>query len=469
MCGIFGVIGKTLDVSKLTYFGLYALQHRGQESAGIAVVNQHNEIDYHKGMGLTSQVFTDNILKNLQGQLAVGHTRYSTTGESSIQNAQPVLVKLPNGEQIVIVHNGNLVNVLQLRDELAAEGHEFTMSSDTELIGLLIAKHFDGNLEETLKIITKKIKGAFSLVILTQDKIWAMRDPYGIWPLSIGSIEGKGMVVASETCGLDIVDAKFVRDVEKGEIISIDKNNQLTSSIYNSDKRSALCFFELIYFSRPDSKLMGHTVYSVRSKMGKQLFKEHPCEADMVIAVPDSGIAAAIGYAEASGLPYEEGLIKNRYVGRTFISPSPEMRKMGVRMKLNPLKEVIDGKRIVVVDDSIVRGTTSGQIIKLLRDCGAKEVHFRVSSPPIISHCFYGIDTASKDELIGSRMSIDEIKDQLKADSLGYLSIDGMMKAMGESKDKFCLACMDKNYPIPVPKDEERLKLVFCETIDDDK
>lgn len=463
MCGIFGIASSEPEVSKLVYLGLYALQHRGQESAGIAVVNAEKQIDFHKGMGLVNQVFNENILRELQGAIAIGHVRYSTTGSSQLKNAQPILVELPDGVAM-LAHNGNLVNTMELRHELEADGFEFSMSSDSELIGCLLKKHYQGDLVAALAELAPNIKGAFSLVIMTQDKIVGMRDPYGIRPLCIGSLPGgRGNVIASESCALDIVGAELLRDVEKGEIVTIDLQG-IKSFKYDQTKCNGLCVFEFIYFARPDSIINGRGVYSARVEMGKRLYAEHPIDADIVIPVPDSGIPAAIGFAQASGIPYAEGLIKNRYVGRTFISPSQLLRELGVKIKLNPLRDVLQGKRVVVIDDSIVRGTTSAKIVKLLRDAGAKEVHFRISAPPSVSPCYYGIDTATKEELIAANYTVPQIQEMLKADSLGYLSIPGVFAALGADENSYCLGCFSGKYPAETPEELATLQLIFNKT-----
>jgi amidophosphoribosyltransferase len=461
MCGVFGVIGKEIEAAKLSYLGLYALQHRGQESAGIAVVDRAGHIEYHKGMGLVSQVFNENILQGLPGAIAIGHNRYSTTGSSQVSNAQPIIVQLGDGHA-VLAHNGNLINTRQLRDELTTLGYTFTMSSDSELIALLMTHHYDGDVISTLHKVLPKLKGAFSIVLMTQDKVFGVRDPHGIRPLCIGKLTNNvGFAVASESCALDIIGAQMIREVHKGEVVVLDTSS-VRSYIYDDSKEQALCVFEFIYFARPDSYINGKNIYKVRETMGAQLFAEHPAEADIVIAVPDSGIPAAIGYAKASGLPYEEGLIKNRYVGRTFISPSQILRELGVRIKLNPLKEVLQGKRVVVIDDSIVRGTTSAKIVKLLREAGAKEIHFRVSSPPNISPCFYGIDTATKDQLIAANFSIPEIAKKLNVDSLGYLSHEGLLKTVGATAaNTYCLGCFNGCYPEEVSDSELKLDLQY--------
>lgn len=460
MCGIFGIAATEPEASKLVYLGLYALQHRGQESAGIAVINPEKQIDFHKGMGLVNQVFNENILRELKGSIAIGHVRYSTTGSSQLKNAQPLLVELPDGVAM-LAHNGNLVNTMELRHQLEADGFEFSMSSDSELIGCLLKKHYRGDFVEALAELAPKIKGAFSLVLMTQDKIFGMRDPYGIRPLCIGKLpNAKGFVVASESSALDIVGADLLRDVAKGEIVTLDTQG-IKSFMYDTSKCNGLCVFEFIYFARPDSIINGRTVYTARVEMGKRLYAEHPVDADVVIPVPDSGIPAAIGFAQASGIPYAEGLIKNRYVGRTFISPSQLLRELGVKIKLNPLRDVLQDKRVVVIDDSIVRGTTSAKIVKLLRDAGAKEVHLRISAPPSVSPCYYGIDTATKEELIAANYSVKQIQEMLKVDSLGYLSIPGVFAALRADEGSYCLGCFSGQYPADTPEELAKLHLIF--------
>ncbi|MDR1996810.1 MAG: amidophosphoribosyltransferase [Candidatus Margulisbacteria bacterium] len=461
MCGVLGIIGKNCEASKLAYFGLYALQHRGQESAGIAVVDEQGEIRYHKGMGLVSQVFNENIIRGLPGNLAIGHVRYSTTGASQIKNAQPLAIALPDGAAM-LAHNGNLVNTMELRAELEAGGAALQMSSDTEIIACLIARMYNGDLVDTLSRVAPKLKGAFSLVLMAQDKIIGMRDPYGIRPLCIGQLpDSSGFVLASESCALDITGAKLLCEVKKGCIATLEYD-RVKSLVYDDARPSALCVFEYVYFARPDSRIEGRNVYKIREKMGALLFQEHPVEADIVIPVPDSGIPAAVGYARASGIPYAEGLIKNRYVGRTFINPSQVMREIGVRLKLNPLREVLEGKRVIMLDDSIVRGTTSAKLVKLLRDNGAREVHFRVSAPPSVSPCYYGIDTPVKSQLIAANNSVDEICKKLGADTLGYLSLNALREATGLPDFGFCQGCFDCVYLAGAPPDNE-LGLVYKE------
>ena len=475
-CGVFGVYAPTEAVATLTYFGLYALQHRGQESAGIASFDQ-GEVHAYKGMGLVSQVFTDDILHDIPGQWAVGHTRYSTTGSSHAVNAQPAIVKTRLGE-LALAHNGNIVNVNHLRNELLKRNHDLLTTSDSELIAFALAEAVDDGkdwVEGAIRAF-KRCEGAFSLVIGTPEGIIAARDPHGIRPLVIGymgaeaptessssSAEleyGKGhFVVASETCGLDIVGATYLRDIQPGELVWI--GEQGVKSVKWAEAERKLCIFEMIYFARPDSIFHGESLYSYRKRIGQQLAKESPVEVDLIMAVPDSGVPAAIGYSEASGIPYAEGLIKNRYVGRTFIQPTQTMRETGIRMKLNPMRDVLAGKRILIVDDSIVRGTTSRKLIKMLHDAGATEVHMRISSPPVTHPCFYGIDTDNQDQLIAATKSIAEIEAQLGADSLAYLSWEGMLEATGSAKTSFCSACFTGNYPIEIPSQVKRTKLML--------
>lgn len=453
-CGVFGVYGPGEDVARLTYFGLYALQHRGQESAGIAT-SDGNHILVLKDMGLVPQVFDEQSLKTLEGDIAVGHTRYSTTGSNRWENAQPIHKTFAHGS-LALAHNGNLVNSVELRQVLINDGDHFDSTSDSEIIASLISRFSEKSIEEGIKKTVGMLKGAYSVALITEDKLIAFRDPHGIRPLSIGKINGH-YVISSETCGFDILGAEFLRDVAPGEMVVIDERG-LTSTQLLESKKESLCIFELVYFARPDSYLYGRLLYKIRSEMGRNLAKEEPAQADLVVPVPDSGTSAAIGYAIESGIPFGEGMIKNRYVGRTFIQPTQAIRQMGVKMKLNPLREVISGKRLVVIDDSIVRGTTSKQIVNMLKEAGAKEVHMRISSPPVIDPCFYGIDTAKKDDLIGSSKAIQEIREFIGADSLGFLSMDGMVAATGRDKKVFCAACFDGEYPIAVSKGPSQTK-----------
>jgi len=448
-CGVFGIFDSKCDnISNLTYYGLVALQHRGQESAGIAVRNG-DKIEYYKRMGLVQEVFNEKILAKLTGDIAIGHVRYSTTGESYIANAQPLVVKFKGGN-IALAHNGNLINAYEIRRELENNGAIFQTSIDTEVIAHLIAIEYDNDIKDALLKVVKRIKGAYALTIICNDKLIGVRDPNGLRPLVLGATDN-GYVLASETTALDVIDAKFVRDVGKGEIVIIDKDGYKSYN-FESDKRSAICSFEYVYFARPDSVVEGKNVYSARFLAGKILAKEHPVDADIVVAVPDSGIAAANGYSKESGIPYEVGLIKNKYIGRTFIQPKQEMRELSVKLKLSPLKENIKGKRLILIDDSIVRGTTAKRIINMLKEAGAKEVHVRVSSPPVTHSCYFGIDTPSEKFLVGSCNSIEEIRKLIEADSLGYLSIDGFIESIGKDYNSLCSACFNGDYPMEVPK-----------------
>ncbi len=466
-CGVFGVYAPGEDVAKLTYFGLYALQHRGQESAGIATFPKDRPPLLHKEMGLVSQVFNETILNTLVGDLAVGHNRYSTTGTSRVVNAQPALVPTRLGH-LALAHNGNLVNTAILRDELLRNHHNLVTSTDSELIAFAIAEAVDSGktwLEASIHAFNR-CQGAFSLVIGTPDGMIGARDSNGIRPLVIGALpktspsDPTRYALASETCGLDIIGAEYLRDVEPGEIVWI-TDEGIASFHWVTHPQPKLCIFEMIYFARPDSVMQNESLYTYRMRIGRRLAQESPAEADLVIAVPDSGIPAAIGFSQASGIPYAEGLIKNRYVGRTFIQPTQSMREAGIRMKLNPLKDVLQGKRIVLVDDSIVRGTTSRKIVKALRDAGATEVHMRISSPPVTHPCFYGIDTDSQDHLIAATKSVEEIAAQIEVDSLSYLSWAGMLEETRDDSSNFCSACFTGQYPVPVPEPLKSAKLLL--------
>lgn len=461
-CGVFGVYAPSEEVAKLTYFGLYALQHRGQESAGIATFSDR-QIHWHKDMGLVSQVFNQPTLNRLVGESAVGHVRYSTTGSSRVANAQPAVVDTRLGS-LALAHNGNIVNVVELRDKLTQENHCFLTTTDSEMIALAIATEVDSGkdwLEGAISAFNY-CQGAYSLVIGTPDGIMGVRDPHGIRPLVIGTLGQNPCryVLASETCALDIIGAEYLRDVEPGELVWITEEG-LASFHWAQKPQPKLCIFEMIYFSRPDSVVDEETIYSYRKRLGHYLAKESYIDVDLVIGVPDSGIPAAIGFSEASGIPYAEGLIKNRYVGRTFIQPTQAMRESGIRMKLNPLKDVLAGKRIILVDDSIVRGTTSKKLVKAMRDAGATEVHMRISSPPVTHPCFYGIDTDNQDQLIAATKSVDEIAQQIGVDSLAYLSWEAMHHATGDHQSNFCSACFTGNYPIAIPEPLKRSKLML--------
>ena len=453
-CGIFGIHGLDLDVARLTFYGLYALQHRGQESAGICT-SDGSRLRLWTGMGLVSQVFDEDTLAPLQGMAAIGHTRYSTTGSSRIHNAQPLLLQGPEGE-LALGHNGNVVNAAQVREDMERRGHRFKTSTDSEIIGEYLLS-VDGSWGERFAKVMTVFQGAYSLVVLTPTSLMAARDPLGVRPLCLGALDG-GYVVASETCALDHIGARFARSVQPGELVTIDANGVRSEQVAVAPDRAG-CVFEHIYFARPDSKLDGKLVYSSRLAMGAQLAAEAPTDADLVIGVPDSATAAAVGYASAAGIPYAEGLIKNRYVGRTFIQPDQRLRELGVSLKFNPLSEVIAGKRLVVVDDSIVRGTTTPRIIQILRSAGATEVHMRICAPPIRHACFFGVDMATRGELIASGRSVEAVGEHIGADSLRYLSVAGLIKTIGLGEDRHCLACFTGDYPVPVQLDMDKLAL----------
>lgn len=450
-CGVFGIFGPGLEVATLTYYGLYALQHRGQESAGIAV-SDGQTIQVHKNMGLVSEVFQEEDLAKLKGKIAIGHVRYSTTGSSSLANAQPLCFRYLRG-MVALAHNGNLINAQELRYSLSTTGSVFQSTSDTEVIINLIARYGQNTIEEALMKCLIDLKGAYSLVVMTEDKLIGLRDPFGVRPLCLGKL-GDAFVIASESCALNTLGAEFLRDIEPGEIVVIDDQGLRSIKTLANPQRS-LCVFELVYLARPDSVLDGEVVIEVRRKMGRELAREVRPEADLVVAVPDSGTAAAVGYAEEAGLPFKEGLMKNRYVGRTFIQPSQKLRDLGVRLKLNPIKQVLQGQRVVLVDDSIVRGTTSRKIVQMLREAGVKEVHLLVSSPPILHPCYYGIDTATRGELIAAQHDLEGIRKFIGADSLHYLSLEGMLRAVKGGPENFCVACFTGDYPLGVPKKGE--------------
>jgi amidophosphoribosyltransferase len=454
-CGVFGVFAPGEDIARLTYFALFALQHRGQESAGIAT-SDGKKIQLDAKMGLVSQVFTEQDLAKLSGYIAVGHNRYSTTGSSRICNAQPLLAGAGEDE-MAIAHNGNITNSEALRRELEERGYTFATTADTEVIAYLIMSSTEKGFAAKLRYAMRRLQGAYSLVILTRGALWGVRDPLGVRPLCVGSLNGHGWVLASETCALDHIGATYVREVAPGEIVRIDHDG-LQSYGEPSDKH-ALCIFEYIYFARPDSLINDRLLYDAREAMGAGLAAEYPVDADLVVGVPDSATPAAVGYSRASGIPLGMGLIKNRYMGRTFIEPEQRIRDLGVKLKFNPMKPLLEGKRVVLVDDSIVRGTTTPQVIKLLRTGGAKEVHMRVCAPPICHPCFMGVDMATQRELIAAQKTIPEIKRAIGADSLGYLSLEGLIKAVGLPKDKFCLACFTGHYPLPVQLEMDKLAL----------
>lgn len=448
MCGIFGIYGHK-DASRLTYLGLYALQHRGEESAGIVAANGGGKVKSHNGMGLVSDVFNEKTIKSLHGNVAVGHVRYSTTGSSISKNIQPFLVAHRKGH-IAIAHNGNLVNTRQLRRGMENKGSIFQTSMDSELVVHLIAKSDKKDKEHIIIDALSQLEGAYSIILMLNNTLIGARDPYGFRPLCIGKLD-EAYVLASETCALDLIRAKYVRDIEPGEIVFID-NQGLRSIKPFPHQKHASCIFEYIYFSRPDSNIFEKNVYLTRKRLGKQLAKEHPVKADLIMPIPDSGNYAALGFAEASNIPYEIGMIRNHYIGRTFIQPSQFIRDFKVKIKLNPIKDVLKGKRIVIIEDSIVRGTTSRIRVKTLREAGAKEIHMRVSCPPLISPCFYGIDFPTKKELIASNRTIESIKDFIGLDSLKYLSLEGMLKSMLLPKEEFCTACFTGNYPTKLSK-----------------
>jgi amidophosphoribosyltransferase len=464
-CGVYAVLAPGQPVANLTYFGLYALQHRGQESAGIAVFDADRKVRLHKDMGLVSQVFDQAVLERLTGDLAIGHNRYSTTGSSKVCNAQPVVLNTRIGP-FALAHNGNLVNAAELRADLAAIASELTSTTDSELIAFAIQQAVNRGLDwdHAIRQAAERCRGAFSLVIGTPEGLFALRDGHGIRPLVFGHIGESSeaqWVVSSESCGLDIIGASFDGDVEPGEIIHFRQGDPNSSRSRWAEQPVKLCVFEMIYFARPDSRFFGESLYSYRVRIGEALARETPVNADIVIGVPDSGIPAAIGYSQFSGIPFGDGLIKNRYVGRTFIQPTQAMREAGIRVKLNPLPDVLAGKRVVVIDDSIVRGTTSRKLVQALRDAGATEVHMRISSPPVTHPCFYGIDTDTQDQLIAARLTLAEITAHLGVDSLAYLSKQGMVDAALANSAHFCTACFDGAYPIEMPEQVRSSKLML--------
>lgn len=449
-CGVFGIYSKEVnEVAQITYYGLYALQHRGQESAGISVSN-FGEIVTYKGMGLTADVFTPETLNNLVGNAAIGHVRYSTTGASKLENAQPLESRYKLG-QIAVAHNGNLTNAKIIRELLEDAGSTFNTSIDSEVIIKMIARKANGNVEDAIRSTVGAIKGAYALVILAGNKLVGVRDPYGIRPLCLGINENGDYILASESCAIDAVGGTLIRDVLPGEMVIIDENG-VKSVKYSENNKKAPCSFEHIYFARPDSVIDGLNVYESRVEAGRLLAKQMKVEADVVIGVPDSGIPAAIGFAEASGIPYAIGLVKNKYIGRTFIKPTQALREQAVMVKLNPLKVNLEGKRVVIIDDSLVRGTTSKILIEIIRRAGAKEVHFRSASPAVKHSCYFGIDTAHREELIAARLSVEEIRKEINADTLDYLSMENMLKSL-KSCD-YCVGCFNGEYPVDTPTEE---------------
>ena len=465
MCGIFGIHARGVDVANLTYFGLFALQHRGQESAGIAV-GDGLDVKVHRDMGLVAQVFTPAELGDMKGFVALGHTRYSTTGASRPENAHPLPFRHPVLGPGAIAHNGNLLNAAALRRDLEEMGITFETSLDTEVMARLLETTHGKTWAEVVRRAFSRVIGAFSCGVITADEVIAIRDPYGFRPLCIGYIPMAGQpahVFASETCALDTVNATFAREVQPGEMVVMDSHG-VHSEIFATSPKHAMCVFEFIYFARPDSIIKNCELEEARIRMGYELAREAPVEADMVIALPDSGTPAAIGFAEAAGIPFREGLIKSRYINRTFIQPDQSLREAGVMLKLNPLRRSLRGKRVVAVDDSIVRGTTSRRIVDVLRKAGAKEVHLRISSPPMRFPCFMGVDIGSTKELIAANRTVEQVREFIGADSLSYLSIPGLMRAVGHGTiDQFCRACFDGSYPVPVPQQLEMDKMQFEE------
>lgn len=447
-CAVVGIWNHS-EASRLAYLGLFAMQHRGQESAG--VVSLHNEQHiHHKGLGLVEDVFSEDDIIRLKGDTAIGHVRYSTTGQNLLTNAQPLTAQLLHGP-IALAHNGNIVNADVIRNQLQGEGSIFQGTNDTEILLHLLARHPSGDLIEALKDSVAKLEGAFSFVVLSHDRVVAIRDPYGFRPLVLGKkLNDKkewSYIVASETCALDLLGAQYVREIEPGEIFWMDAQGEHSIQFCQPKARQARCIFEHVYFARPDSVVFGQSVYESRKNFGKSLARENPVPVDIVVPVPDSGVPAAIGYSMESGIPFELGIIRNHYVGRTFIQPHQSIRNFGVKIKLNPQSAILSGKRVVVIDDSLVRGTTSKKIIGLVRAAGAKEVHMRVAAPPTIGPCFYGVDTPQKSQLIASQQSVEEIRKYINADSLAYLSMDGLMTSLKATKSKYCAACFDGDYP----------------------
>jgi amidophosphoribosyltransferase len=450
-CAVFGIWGDP-EAGRMAYLGLFAQQHRGQESSGIVTLaeGQHR---LHKGLGLVGEVFNEQNLVKLIGEAAIGHNRYSTTGANLIANAQPLAATLSSGP-LAIAHNGNIVNAAQLREELIAQGSIFQGTNDTEVVLHLLSRHANRNVLEALKDVANRLEGAYSFTLLTPHGLVGMRDPYGFRPLVMGrrALEGGGsaVVLASETCAFDLIGAKFEREIAPGEIFVVSEKGEVSTFVEKKAAKTAHCVFEHVYFSRPDSFVFGKSVYEARKAMGRELAKEQPVKADLVVPVPDSGVPAALGYSAASGIPFELGIIRNHYIGRTFIQPSQSIRSFGVKIKLNPQTEILKGKSVVVIDDSLVRGTTSKKIVSLIRQAGAREVHFRLASPPTMGSCYYGVDTPKRQQLIASHKSIEEIRAYIEADTLGYLSAEGLMRAVGGDKRGFCAACFTGEYPTPL-------------------
>ena len=449
-CGVFGIAGHP-DAANLTYLGLYALQHRGQESAGIAS-SDGKRVSLSRAMGYVADCFDEEKLNELSGSLAIGHVRYSTAGESNLVNAQPILIDCSHGE-ISLCHNGNIVNATELRQQLVREGSIFQTSSDTEVILHLYARSQAAAAEDAIIESVSQIRGAFSIVMLTKEKLIAVRDPHGFRPLAVGRL-GDATIVCSETCALDLIGATYIRDVEPGEVLVISKSGMRSYKPF-AEASPAHCIFEHVYFARPDSYVFGQSVNEVRTELGRELAREAAVDADVVVPIPDSGVCAALGYAEESGVPFKMGLIRNHYVGRTFINPQQAIRHFKVKVKLNPVKSILEGKRVLLIDDSIIRGTTSQKIVRMIRAAGASEVHMRISCPPTISPCYYGIDTPRRSELIASSHSVEDIREYLHADSLSYLSLEGMLSSVGMRARTYCTSCFTGKYPVEFPRDED--------------
>ena len=441
-CGVFGIFGHP-EAAKLAYLGIYALQHRGQESAGIAAADGL-EVRNHRALGLVQEIFTPEVISRLPGSAAIGHTRYSTAGDTTLINAQPIMIDCNKGK-LALGHNGNLTNALELRRKLEHRGSIFQTTSDTEVIVHLVARSAARNLPGAFAEALGQVEGAYSLLVLTRDEMYAIRDPRGFRPLVLGRLDG-AWVAASETCAFDLIDAEYVREIEPGEMVRISRSG-IESIHFAPEKQHQYCIFEHVYFSRPDSIIFGRPINQSREQLGRLLAREHPVDADVVTPVPDSGVPAAVGYAAESGIPFRMGLIRNHYVGRTFIEPEQAIRDFGVKLKLNPVRRMLEGQRVVLVDDSIVRGTTSAKIVRLVREAGATEVHVRISCPPTISPCYYGVDTPRRDELIAAQQSVEEIRKFLGADSLGYLSLESLRAAVDDKDQKFCTACYTGSYP----------------------
>jgi amidophosphoribosyltransferase len=453
MCGLFGIRSVERDVARLTYFGLFALQHRGQESAGIAV-SDRGRLTALRDMGLVTQVFDEQKLRGLRGEVAIGHTRYSTTGSSEWWNAQP-LVQHGAVRTVALGHNGNLTNAAELRAELAEHGQQPATTADSEVIAALIAND-EAPLADAVANAMRRLDGAFTVVLLSEGKLVAFRDPRGMRPLCVGRLDGD-YVVASETCALDLVGAEFERDIQAGELVVVDEDGMQAAQAVPIDGAGAQCIFEFFYLARPDSRLAGVEIHGARVRMGERLAQEHPVDADLVLPIPDSGTPAAIGFSRALGIPFSEGLIKNRYVGRTFIQPDQRLREQGVKLKFNPLAEV-KGKRVVAVDDTIVRGNTTRQIVQMLFDAGASEVHVRISAPPVISQCYYGIDFADADELIAANKTLEEVREYIGATSLAHLSLEGLQASTRRPESQFCRACLTRDYPTAIPREAKKLQ-----------